>query len=371
MILPATSNNNRNSHQHPTVCPAVTMKEIARLANTSIATVSRVIAHKPGVRPQKREEVLDIVSRLGFKPNLFASQLPRKESRILAVMTSDLENHRNASMIENLERAANREGYELVIATSNRNPDREAEKFLFIRSLSISGLFYVSMEGRITEAVTGRLSELVEDHGLAVTVIGNAPYTPFDSVTIDHAQSAYHLGSLLRGSGRRSLLYLTKDPNDPVTRERTEGLMRAFERVDVAGSRGDLGGFSVIELPETDGTAVRQLKKLFRGKGQPAALLCDTDYVSLASIRLLERLGASIPRELPVFSFESPNSTTLPNSSEAQIPPVLERVADLAVDILIERMRDPNKATVQCKVARRMREYGVREGVRLSKPVAG
>ncbi|MCA9447465.1 MAG: LacI family DNA-binding transcriptional regulator [Candidatus Omnitrophica bacterium] len=111
MILPATSNNNRNGHQHPTVRPAVTMKEIARLANTSIATVSRVVANKPGVRPKKREEVLNIVSRLGFKPNLFASQLPRKESRILAVMTSDLENHRNASMIENLERAANREGY--------------------------------------------------------------------------------------------------------------------------------------------------------------------------------------------------------------------------------------------------------------------
>ncbi|MCA9442353.1 MAG: hypothetical protein KC964_16240, partial [Candidatus Omnitrophica bacterium] len=61
----------------------------------------------------------------------------------------------------------------------------------------------------------------------------------------------------------------------------------------------------------------------------------------------------------------------LPNSSQAQIPPVLERVADLAVEILIDRMRDPNKATVQCKVARRMREYGVREGVRLSEPVAG
>jgi len=101
------------------------MSEVAERAGVSAATVSRVLADSPAVRPEYRERVLRTVEQLGYRPNRLASNLRRLRTEMIGIVVSDVENPHFTQMVRKVEDAAYRRGWRVLLC--NADEDRSEE----------------------------------------------------------------------------------------------------------------------------------------------------------------------------------------------------------------------------------------------------
>ena len=103
----------------------VTIVDIARICNVSTASVSRVMTGLPGVKAEKREQILSTAENIGYRPNRAARRLVTNKSFMFGFIASDLRNTAYLEYFHTLEREVRREGYEFLIADSEQSVEQE------------------------------------------------------------------------------------------------------------------------------------------------------------------------------------------------------------------------------------------------------
>ena len=103
------------------------IKDVAKLANVSVATVSRVINSKGYVNEHTKELVMKAIEELNYVPNEIARSLYRKSSKIIGVIIPDLKNEFFNDMISGMEEVILHHGYKTMLCTSKESIDREKE----------------------------------------------------------------------------------------------------------------------------------------------------------------------------------------------------------------------------------------------------
>lgn len=113
---------------------AVTRKDVAKMANVSVATVSYVINNTKNVTPEVRKRVLDAVEALNYHPNLLAKSLTTKETRHVAMLVDNLQNPHYGKLMKGVQQTAEREGY-IVSLLSTAYSTKEAMRELVSRGV--------------------------------------------------------------------------------------------------------------------------------------------------------------------------------------------------------------------------------------------
>src|SRR5688500_4531877 len=99
--------------------------DVAKQAGVSVATVSRVLADKPHVRPEVREHVLKIVKEIGYRPNRIAMSLRRQTSSVLGLLVSDIRNPFFTAMARAIEDVAMSQKISLFLCNTDEDPEKE------------------------------------------------------------------------------------------------------------------------------------------------------------------------------------------------------------------------------------------------------
>ena len=204
------------------------IKDVAKEADVSVATVSRVINHKGNVTEKTSEAVLEAVKKLGFKPNLFGKGLRSGETKIIMVMLSSLANTFCSSIIRSIDKIAGSKGYYIMVCTTDGNPDKEN----YYINFALNGLFtgLIILSSTLNEKQISDLSKelpTVQCNEFADTI--NTPY-----VAINNEQAAYDAVSLLIKNGRKRIVFNTVNNNLISTRNRFKGYKRALEENGIA-----------------------------------------------------------------------------------------------------------------------------------------
>ena len=103
----------------------VTLKKLAEISNTSVSTVSRVLAGKPGISAKKRKNILDLANRLNFQPNRNAQNLKNQQSHLLGFITSDLINPFKIDLLRRMERFCKNQDKQILVANSAQDSQKE------------------------------------------------------------------------------------------------------------------------------------------------------------------------------------------------------------------------------------------------------
>ncbi|CCQ21065.1 Catabolite control protein A [Listeria monocytogenes] len=109
----------------------VTIYDVAREANVSMATVSRVVNGNPNVKPVTRKKVLDVINQLGYRPNAVARGLASKRTTTVGVIIPDISNVFYAELARGIEDIATMYKYNIILSNSDENEDKELQ-VLFI-----------------------------------------------------------------------------------------------------------------------------------------------------------------------------------------------------------------------------------------------
>lgn len=327
----------------------ITIKDLAAMANTSTATVSRVLSNKPGVTEDKRRRVLQLAERLGYTPNRIAQNLALQKSHVLGFIAADLTNPVYIDFFRHVQHRVEPQGYQILMADSQVDPEKEKHNIAVMREHRAEGLLIFPVND------WKRTSDI--DHFLQLklqkfpfVIVGRIDGFGFDYVTSEEVDTARRVTRHLIDLGHKRIGFLGYDDTNRCISERFMGFRDALEE---AG------------LPLADESVVRyregwqgDLKALLRGRSRPTAIVPTNDMLALLAWRTIAECGMRVPDDLSLATFgdEVWSRNLVPSLTTTNEN--IGRVAEIAMDLLLSRMDEPSRAPEQRLVPQ---EFLVRE----------
>src|SRR6476619_5096237 len=164
----------------------ITIYDVAREANVSIATVSRVVNGNPNVKPATRKKVSDVIDRLGYRPNAVARGLASKKTTTVGVIIPDISSTYYSELARGIEDIATMYKYNIILSNSDQNMDKELHLLNTMLGKQVDGLVF--MGGNITAEHV----EEFEKSPVPIVLAGSIEASEtIPSVNIDYQQAAY------------------------------------------------------------------------------------------------------------------------------------------------------------------------------------
>jgi LacI family transcriptional regulator len=271
----------------------VTIKDVAREAGVSIATVSRVLNNSGPVREETRRRIAEVARRLRYVPDGAARSLITRRTNTLGVLLPDLYGEFFSEVIRGVDRAARLNAYHLLVSCSH---DDRAEIEAAVRAMRgrVDGLVVMSPDVDAA-ALAANLPE-----GLPVVLLNSAVEGgAYDSLAVDNYGGAYAMVRHLAGRGHRRIASITGSERNHDARERLRGYRAALRDAglerrpewELAGDFTESSGFE----------AARRLLEL---EPRPTAVFAANDSMAIGAICALRQGGLRVPQDVAVAGFD-------------------------------------------------------------------
>ena len=303
------------------------IKDVAKAAGVSTATVSRVLAHKDFIRPATRERVMRAVAELHYLPNPAARSLRARRSARIGLVFSDIRNPFFAALSRAVEEAAYARGYSVLICNTDEDPAREASFIEMLHAEKAAGLIFSPTRQYCTHPSRIALE-------LPVVVIDRAIRGPeLDMVVLDNISAARELTEHLIANGYRRLAGLFGETS--VTgRERSEGFRLALKAhnlkphsVHFAAPHIDSGHAAAAAILDTPNL--------------PDAILTSNSLLTAGVFRALRERGLKIPGDIALTGFDVTEWGEFVDPAITVIAQPVEEIGGTAAEMLFERIADP------------------------------
>ena len=270
-----------------------TIKDVAREAGVSIATVSRVINGSELVRPETRLLVREAATRLRYSPNLVARSLITQRTHTLGVLLPDLYGEFYSEVIRGIDLAARKQGFHLLISSSHADT---AELIEAVRSMHgrIDGLIVMAPDIDVPVALESAggsfplvlLDPSVEVHG-------------HDSISIANFEGAYAMVRHLAGLGHQLIATVTGPERNADARQRLEGYQAAMRDAGLAPAAG-----AVVGGDFTEASGYEAVKRMLEAGPLPSAIFAANDYMAVGVMGALNDAGVRVPEQAAVGGFD-------------------------------------------------------------------
>jgi LacI family transcriptional regulator len=261
------------------------MHDVARLADVSLKTVSRVVNGEPNVRPETEERVHLAILELGFRRNDAARSLrQRHKPRTLGLVIGDVGNPFYSAIARGVEQVLRRRGMLLITGSSDEDPDLERDLIRELLERRVDGLIVA------TAATDHRYLLPDMAHGVAIVFIDRPPgKIEADTILLDNAGGVGAAVEHLLSRGHRRIGFIGDLTTIFTAGERLRGYRAALAEQGVAEDPAivHLGSHSV----ESAGLALRELLALSE---PPTAMLTGNNRITIGALTELARSGAEL-----------------------------------------------------------------------------
>lgn len=315
-----------------------TMKEVARIANVSVQTVSAVINEKPGITEETRLRVMEIVRELDYRPYWVAQSLRTRQTKTIALLISNISNPVFATIASAAEDFAYGAGYSLVVYNTHDDVEREARYLRMASERWVEGLIFVAAQDNIE-----RLNALASS-GIPAVAIDRLPerYTG-PVVTLDNREAGRLAAQHLLDLGHREIAHISGPLRLRLARERLEGFRITIQEqgLKVGAVVGGDGNWEC-----EDGYLA--MKKLLAAATPPTAVFCANDRMAIGAIRAAIEAGLCVPEDLSVIGLDDLEVAQYQNPPLTTVRQSFAALATRAVQLLLEIMsgREPYEMQV-------------------------
>jgi LacI family transcriptional regulator, repressor for deo operon, udp, cdd, tsx, nupC, and nupG len=272
--------------------PTPSIRQVARLAGVSIATVSRALATPEKVSARTLKKVLAQVERSRYKPNLLARNFRSRRTYCVVVLVPNIANPFFAEVIRGIEQVAQRHGYAVLLGDTEGREDREAHYASLVETRQADGL--IQLRARLPDAV------LAEGNGIPiVNACECLDRAPCPKVRIDNISAARSMTDHLLSLGHRRIGVIQGPADSPLTRDRLKGHRAALR---AAGIEYDQSLVATGDFSMTSGR--RAATELFAAAAPPTAVFCFNDEMAMGAMQWLKNAGFAVPRDVSVAGFD-------------------------------------------------------------------
>ncbi|GAE92909.1 catabolite control protein A [Gracilibacillus boraciitolerans JCM 21714] len=313
----------------------VTIYDVAREANVSMATVSRVVNANPNVKPATRKKVLNTIERLGYRPNAVARGLASKKTTTVGVIIPDISSIFFSELARGIDDIATMYKYNIILSNSDQNKEKELRLINTMFEKQVDGLIYMGAE--ITEDHIHQLKTSPVPVALAATIDSSET---IPSVNIDYEQAAYEATSLLIGNGTKHPIYITAQEESVVNTKKYDGYLKAIKE-----HNKEVQEEYIITAGTSYQSGIDAVTEILAMKNYPKAIFVATDEMALGVIHGFQDNGIKVPDEVEVFGFDNTRLATMVRPTlTTVVQPMYDIGGAVAMRLLTKYM---NKETVE------------------------
>lgn len=316
----------------------VTIYDVAREANVSMATVSRVVNGNPNVKPTTRKKVMEVIDRLGYRPNAVARGLASKKTTTVGVIIPDISNIFFAELARGIEDIATMYKYNIILSNSDQNKDKELHLLNTMLGKQVDGLVF--MGGDITpEHVTE-----FERSPVPVVLAGSVEDSKtIPSVNIDYRQAAYEAVKLFIEKGHTNIAFVSGSFHDTINRDwKLKGYKEALEEAGISYREE-----YVLEGDYTYESGVDCWQKLSELDHKPTAVYVGDDEMAIGVVHGAQDDGLQIPEQLEVITSDNTKLALMVRPQLTSIIQPLYDIGAVGMRLLTKLM---NKEEVEEKI---------------------
>ncbi len=316
-----------------------TIKEVAVLAGTSTATVSRALAQPTHVSAVMYLKVQEAVRQTGYTPNLLARNLRRMESRSTLVLLPDIANPFFPEVVLGMEEVAHLKGYCVLLGDTKGAGQREQAYAEMLLSRQADGL--IVLGGRVPELL---MTKLISKTGSLPIVIAceRIRGVSLPTVLIDNVAAAFTATWHLIDLGHRRIGFITGPSGNVLTKDRLAGYRKALTaaHIPIDATLVAAGDFSIA-------AGITATTTLLALPTRPTALVASNDEMALGALHGAKRIGLRIPEDLSIVGFDDIRFSAVCDPPLTTISQPRQEIGRRAMNLLLEHLANPGSAPVE------------------------
>lgn len=301
---------------------SVTIYDVAREANVSMATVSRVVNGNPNVKPTTRKKVLETIERLGYRPNAVARGLASKKTTTVGAIIPDISSIFFSELTRGIEDIATMYKYNIILSNSDQNEDKELRLIDTMLEKQVDGIIF--MGGEITDEHIRQFKTANVPIVLAAT---QDDTQTLPSINIDYELAAYEATNYLINSIKGQPVFIKGHDYIQSNGLKFKGYVQALQDASI-----EIDESLIIEEECTYNGGIAAVQKLLENGVTPEAVFVTTDEMAVGVIHSLQDGGLHVPNDVEVFGF---NNTRV----SLMVRPTLTTVVQPMYDIGAVAMR--------------------------------
>lgn len=318
---------------------SVTIKDIARICDVGVSTVSRAMNNHPDINQETKDKVMDTIRRYHYVPNNSARNLKRTDAKTIAVLVKGISNPLFTDMIRTIEGILQKEKYSMVLQHVDDKQDEvevaiQLEKEKRLRGIVFLGGYFTHTDAKLKQiSVPFVLS--------TIGVAADKKRHRYASVSVDDIKESRRAVEYLIEKGHKSIAIITSTRDDEsIGRLRLEGYYEALKAhgipVDetlVYYMMEELGTYSM-----ESGYAVA--KEIMASERKVTAIYVISDLVALGVCKAIFDAGKSVPEDYSIVGFDGLELARYYNPSITTMRQPTEEIARATVQVLLQEIRN-------------------------------
>lgn len=308
----------------------MTIKDVAKYAGVSVATISRVINEPDKVSEDTKKIVLKAIEETGYQQNLFGKHLRCKKTNIILVMLTSVVNSFCAKIVNSIDNEAKKNGYSIMICVTNDDPKIEERYLNYVKNKFVDGMIVIN--STLNQQQMSALSSSFPV--IQCLEYADSNTTPY--VTIDNRHAAKDAVNYLIKNGKKKILMIGVDnPNIISAKERLEGYKDALKENNIQIDNNNII-FSNFGFRNTQ----KILREYFKNGVKADAIFAISDKMAASAIVVLQEKGLRVPEDVMVIGFDNTDITYMFNPTITTISQPHKEMGKTAFNMLLDRINN-------------------------------
>ncbi|HEX8367976.1 MAG TPA: LacI family DNA-binding transcriptional regulator [Pyrinomonadaceae bacterium] len=317
------------------------IKEVAREAGVSIATVSHVINNTRYVSEEVRARVLKAIEQCRYYPNAHARSLASGRSRIIGLVISDIVNPFFPELVKAIEAAAFEHGYDIMLSNTNYDTERTSHYVRRFIERKIAGVAVMT-----SEMDKKLVDELAHREVPVVFLDVGEPGLHMNNLRVDYdegiEQAILHLVAL----GHRRIAFIGGNTNLRSSRRRLEAFQKTMQQLFPDAPELIFYGNFKIEGGQRAASEILAM----RGANLPTAVVCANDLTAIGAVSEFEAAGLNVPCDISIVGFDNIAFAALTKPALTTVNLPLGELGRRAIEVLIRSVEDSEQQGIEIRI---------------------
>jgi DNA-binding LacI/PurR family transcriptional regulator len=309
------------------------IREVARRARVSTATVSRTINGSDKVTPETKERVQRAIEELGFYPNTWARALGSGRSSLYGLIISDITNPFFPELVKSFEDIAVQNGQEVLVANTNYDPARI--------ELCVSRMLQRKVDGVaiMTSEMDARLITEFQSRGIPLVFLDTGTAENLTSnIVVDYATGVDAAVEHIAGLGHTRIGFISGPMTLRSARVRREAFIGCLQKRGIGADWIEEGNHQV------DGGHDAMTRLLGR-RTRPTAILASNDMTAIGALGTLHERGLRVPEDISIVGFDDIQISAFTQPALTTVRLSRDEIARTAFRALYSSRQDGGKGT--------------------------
>jgi LacI family transcriptional regulator len=312
-----------------------TIKDVAKYADVSIATVSRIVNGLPGYSEDTKKKVQEAIEALGYQPNAIARGLINKRTQTIGVLFPEVSGMLSSEVLEGVENAAHDGGFSVIVCNTTSSGKRTVKYLRLLQEKRVDGIIFAS------EDVKEEYYKIFQEMKVPVVLVSTASSNydlPF--VRVNDFEGAFQATEHLIKKGHKQIGMIGGSKSDPIAGvPRMKGFKEALQKHSL--------NFSEKHITTNEGYRFQNGKEslpvLLKQLPNMTALFAASDEMAIGAMSAAHQLGIKVPEELSIIGYDNLKIAEMCYPALTTVSQPLKDMGQTAGEILVKLIKGEEK----------------------------